>query len=75
MTLAGIFQPSRDTNAGLNQERSGPCQKIGIDPSLQPFGFLSGEDRVCRCRRKADQIAFDNLIWPRLDTHNWPHQH
>ena len=21
------------------------------------------------------RAAFDNLIWPRLDTHIWPHQH
>ena len=34
-----------DTDAGLNQETSGPRQKIGINPSPHSFGLLSCEDR------------------------------
>jgi hypothetical protein len=22
-----------------------------------------------------NNVAFDSLTWPRIDTHNWPHQH
>ena len=44
--LVDICRESRihDTDAGLIQEASGPCQKIGINPSPQLFGFLSCED-------------------------------
>ena len=27
---------------------------------------------AAKCSRQTPS-AFDNLIWPRLDTHNWPH--
>jgi CheY-like chemotaxis protein len=36
---------THDTDAGLNQETSGPRQKIDINPSPQLFGLLSCEDR------------------------------
>src|ERR1035437_8874403 len=58
---------THDTDAGLNQETSGPRQKIGINPSPQPFGLLSCEDRGALDGHTAcqqDQIADGDASLP-----------
>lgn len=58
---------THDTDARLNQEMGGPRQKISINPSPQPFGLLSCEDRGALDGHTAcqqDQIADGDASLP-----------
>ncbi len=62
---------AHDTNARLNQKTSGPHQKIGINPSPQPFGLFSCQngsafDGHTLCQK--DQIADGEASFPHKAT-------